>query len=137
MSLGSSSVEFEKSEKMSLDEDHWGLLSSFDEEAPVNARVTRSSIKIKGKVAFVGNVASVPLDDVSFHSKEGASLWKYVVKRKIVKEKELSPSTQECLNLMDLLLEVELDKTVLCLGPFYPQLVRKFIINLSAALIVP
>lgn len=112
-------------------------MCNFEEEAPINTRVTRSSAKRKGKAASIGNVASVPLDGVFFHSEEGASLWKYVVKRKIVKEKELSPSTQECLNLMDLLLEVELDKTVLCLGPFYPQLVRKFIINLSAALIVP
>lgn len=51
------------------------------------------------------NVSSIPLDGVSFHTEESASLWKYVVKRNIVDEKKLSDSAQECLELMDLLLE--------------------------------
>lgn len=133
VSPGSPSVESERSEKISFNEDDdCGLLSSYEEEAPVNARVTRSSAEGKDKATFAGNVASIPLDGVSFHSEEGASLRKYVVKQKIVDEKELSPSIQECLDLMDLLLEAELDKTVLCLGLFYPQLAREFIVNLSA-----
>lgn len=118
----SPSVESKKSTKITSDEDDdWGgFLSNFEDEALVNIRVTRGSTKGKGKATPVGNVALVHLDSVSFHSEEGASLWKYVVKHKIVDEKEISDSTQECLDLIDLLLEAGLDKTLLCLGLFYP-----------------
>lgn len=78
------------------------------------------------------NVSSIPLDGVSFHTGESASLWKYVVKRNIVDEKKLSENAQECLDLMDLLLEANLARIVLNLGPFYPQLIREFIVNLTA-----
>lgn len=50
--------------------------------------------------------------------KESASLWKYVMKRNIVDEKELSKSTKKCLDLMELLLDVGLERTVLNLGPY-------------------
>lgn len=97
-----------KLEKMSFDEDdECGLLSCSEEETLVTTRVTRSSSKRRTKTASVSNVADVPLDEVSFHFEKGASLWKYVVKRKIVNEKELSQNTQECLDLMDLLLEAQ------------------------------
>lgn len=62
------------------DNDDWGFLSSSEDEAPINVRVTRGLAKGKGKANPIGNVALVPLDGVSFHSKEGASLWKYVGK---------------------------------------------------------
>lgn len=82
--------------------------------------VTRASIKAKGKQTTSGNVSFVPLDGVSFHIEEGASLWKYVVQRNIVDEKEQFESAQECLDLMGLLLEANLERIVLHLGPFYP-----------------
>lgn len=69
------------------------------------------------------NVTSVPLDGVSFHTEEGVGLWKYVVKRNIIDEKEFLESAQECLDLMDLLLEAGLERIVLNLGPFYPQFI--------------
>lgn len=51
-----------------------------------------------------------------------------MVKRNIVDEKELSKS----MYLMDLLLEAGLERNVLHLRPFYPQLIRKFIVNLTS-----
>lgn len=56
--------------------------------------VTQASAKGKKKQTTGVNVSYVPLDDVSFHTEESASLWKYVVKRNIVDEKELFDSAQ-------------------------------------------
>lgn len=114
------------------DNSNWGFQSNFDEDAPESVCVTRASAKAKEKWPTSTNVSFVPLDDVSFHTEESASLWKYVVKCNIVDDKELADSTQECMELMDLLLKSGLDKTVLNLGPYYPQVVWEFIVNLSA-----
>lgn len=77
------------------------------------------------------NVSFVSLDGVSFHTEENTNLWKYIVKHNIVDEKELAVSAQECWDLMDLFLEFSLDKTILKLGLYYPQLIREFIVKLS------
>lgn len=45
-----------------------------------------ASVKGKRKQTTSGNVSSVPLDGLSFHTEEGAGVWKYVVKRNIVDE---------------------------------------------------
>ncbi|XP_038904458.1 uncharacterized protein LOC120090822 [Benincasa hispida] len=70
----------------------------------------------------MSNVPFVPLDGVSFHTEESASLWKYVVKRNIVHEKELSDCTQKCVKSMELIQTASLERTVLNLGPYYPPL---------------
>lgn len=45
-----------------------------------------ASVKGKGKQTTSDNVSSVLLDGLSFHTEEGAGVWKYVVKRNIVDE---------------------------------------------------
>lgn len=97
-----------------------GFQSSSDNEDTENVRVTCATTKGKGKQTTNGNVSTIPLDEVSFHIEKGAGVWKYVVKRNIVDEKELSESTKECLDLRDLLPEARLEKIVLHLGSFYP-----------------
>lgn len=54
--------------------------------------MTRASTKTIGKQTTGVNVSSAPLDGVFFHTKESIGLWKYVVKRFIVDETELSDS---------------------------------------------
>lgn len=53
----------------------------------LTVHITRSFVKAKVKQPISMHVSSVPLDGVSFHTKESVSLWKYVVKRNIVDEK--------------------------------------------------
>lgn len=47
---------------------------------------------------------------MSFHSEEDVNLWMFIVKQNIVDEKELSDRTQECVELMELLLNVGLER---------------------------
>lgn len=61
----------------------YALKSSSNDDDIVQALVTHASSKAKGKKATSSHVPSVPLDGVSFHMKEGTSMWKYAVKRNI------------------------------------------------------
>ncbi|KAA0049619.1 uncharacterized protein E5676_scaffold94G001040 [Cucumis melo var. makuwa] len=83
-----------KPQVFSGSDSNWGFHGDSDVEAIKKARVTRASTKGKGKRPSGSTVPSVSLDGVSFHTKECASLWKFIVKKNIVNEKELSVCTQ-------------------------------------------
>lgn len=93
--------------------------------------MTRTSARTKAKKHVASNVSAVPLDSVFFHTKERAAQRKYIVKRNIVDEKKLSKRAQECIKIMELILNSGLERTILNLGPYYPHIVREFIVNLS------
>lgn len=52
-------------------------------------------------------------------------------------KKELSKHTKECFDLMELLLNVGLERIVLNLRPYYPQLDREIIVNLTSKFVDP
>ncbi|KAA0068054.1 gag-pol polyprotein [Cucumis melo var. makuwa] len=55
---------------------------------------------------------------------------KFMVQRRIADEVNISDKHQSCMSIMDLIQRAGLEKTILKVGPFYPQLIREFIVNL-------
>jgi hypothetical protein len=98
-----------------------------EEDAP-------SIVSTKRRVAgrFIPpNVPDVPMDNVSFHFIDSAAKWKYVYARRIGLERELSDETLECKEVIDLIEQAGLMKTVSGLGSCYAKLVKEFIVNIA------
>jgi hypothetical protein len=98
-----------------------------EEDAP-------SIVSTKRRVAgrFIPpNVPDVLMDNVSFHFIDSAAKWKYVYARRIGLERELSEETLECKEVIDLIEQAGLMKTVSGLGSCYAKLVKEFIVNIA------
>ena len=52
------------------------------------------------------------------------------MQRRIADEVNISDKHQSCMSIMDLIHKAGLEKTISNVGPFYPQLIREFIVNL-------
>ncbi|KAA0032634.1 flocculation protein FLO11-like [Cucumis melo var. makuwa] len=78
------------------------------------------------------NVASVPIDGVSFHSEEGAHKWKQVVRRCIADEANISDQYNSCPATLELIHHAGLLCTVFKVGTFYPRLIRELVVNLPS-----
>uniref|UniRef100_A0A9I9E4M2 Putative plant transposon protein domain-containing protein n=1 Tax=Cucumis melo TaxID=3656 RepID=A0A9I9E4M2_CUCME len=78
------------------------------------------------------NVSSLPIDGVSFHSKEGAHKWKYVVKQRITDEANIADQYNFFPAILGLIRNAGLIRTVFEVGPFYPRLMRELIMNLPS-----
>ncbi|KAK2382851.1 hypothetical protein QL285_070364 [Trifolium repens] len=77
------------------------------------------------------NVPDVPMDNVSFHFSASAAKWKFVYHRRLALERELSDEALECKDVMDLIQQAGLMKTVSGLGKCYEKLVKEFIVNIG------
>ncbi|KAK2402173.1 hypothetical protein QL285_051715 [Trifolium repens] len=77
------------------------------------------------------NVPDVPMDNVSFHFSASAAKWKFVYHRRLTLERELSDEALECKDVMDLIQQAGLMKTVSGLGKCYEKLVKEFIVNIG------
>ncbi|MCH98507.1 envelope-like protein, partial [Trifolium medium] len=100
-------------------------------EAPSNVATTGTSSRksIGGKKVPL-NVPSAPMDNVSFHHENSASRWKYVYNRRLALEKELGKDALECQEIVDLIGEAGLMKTVWGLGKcveFSPTVINQFL----------
>ncbi|XP_057426090.1 uncharacterized protein LOC130719481 [Lotus japonicus] len=84
---------------------------------------------IKGKIIPL-NVPEAPIDNVSFHFASFAQSWKFVVQRRLAIERELHEDALELKEIMDLLVDAGLMKTVKDIGRFFTHLVREFIVNI-------
>lgn len=82
------------------------------------------------------NVPSVLHDNVSFHSEESLVKWNYVYHQKVLPKNELSKAAQEYVEIMELLNDAQSMKTVIGSGPYYPKLVKKFMVNLLSGLVI-
>ena len=56
-----------------------------------------------------------------------------MVQWRIVDEVNISDKHQSCMSIMDLIHRAGLEKIISNVGPFYPQLIREFIVNLLDA----
>ncbi|XP_050919331.1 uncharacterized protein LOC127136859 [Lathyrus oleraceus] len=74
------------------------------------------------------NISEVPLDNISFHSVEK---WKFVYQRRLALERELGKDAFECKEVLSLIQEAGLIKTVTSFGKCYEMLVKEFIVNIS------
>lgn len=86
--------------------------------------------KIVGGKKIPANVLTTPLDNVSSHSRESVLKWKFVYHRRIVPAREISKEALKCEEIVELLEDAQIIKIVSNIGPFYPKLVKEFIINI-------
>ncbi|XP_058765161.1 uncharacterized protein LOC131638612 [Vicia villosa] len=77
------------------------------------------------------SVPEVPIDNISFHYPSSVNRWKYVHHKRLALERELAQNVLENKEIMDLIHEAGLMKTVVHLPKCYEILVKKFIVNLS------
>ncbi|MCH95122.1 envelope-like protein [Trifolium medium] len=71
------------------------------------------------------------MDNISFHHENSASRWKFVYNRRLAPERELGKSALECQELVDMISEAGLMKTVWGLGNCYEKLVKEFLVNID------
>lgn len=86
--------------------------------------------KIVGRKKIPANVPTTPVDNVSSPSKESVLKWKFVYHRRIVPERELSKEALKCEEIVEVLEDAQIIKIVSNIRPFYPELVKEFIINI-------
>ncbi|KAK2378168.1 hypothetical protein QL285_078752 [Trifolium repens] len=104
-----------------------------EEDVP-NIPVTDTSVKksaVKSTVKRVPPaVKSVPTDKVSFHYPEYSYRWKYIYHRRLALERELGEEAMKVVEVVDLIREAGLMKTISKLGPCYEQIVKEFLVNI-------
>ncbi|XP_050909982.1 uncharacterized protein LOC127123846 [Lathyrus oleraceus] len=66
-----------------------------------------------------GKAAAVHLDNISFHLEDGATKWKYVIQRRVTIERELGQEAVEVKEVIELIKNVGLMKTVVTLPQCY------------------
>jgi hypothetical protein len=76
-------------------------------------------------------VPEVAIDNILFHHPENAGRWKYVFLKRITLERELNKSALECKEIVNLIKDAGLMKTVVSFSNCYDVLVKEFIVNLS------
>ncbi|WJX19376.1 hypothetical protein P8452_09082 [Trifolium repens] len=102
-----------------------------DDDAVVNAPGILSTQKKRAGRSIPQNIPEVPMDNVSFHFSNSAAKWKFVYHRRLALERELSDEALECKEVIDLILQAGLMKTVSGLGSCYEKLVKEFIVNID------
>ncbi|XP_058774252.1 uncharacterized protein LOC131648517 [Vicia villosa] len=80
---------------------------------------------------LAASIPEVPIDNVSFHYASSANRWKYVLQKRLVVERELTPNALENKEVLELIQEAGLLKTVCNLPKCYEKLVKEFVVNLS------
>ncbi|XP_058740989.1 uncharacterized protein LOC131613327 [Vicia villosa] len=80
---------------------------------------------------LAANIPEVPIDNVSFHYASSVSSWKYVLQKGFAVERELAPNALENKEVLELVQEAGLLKTVCNLPKCYEKLVKEFVVNLS------
>ena len=78
-----------------------------------------SSVKRKPIKKSPNKVATVHLDNISFHVKGGAAKWKFVTQRRVAVERELGKEASEVKEVMELIKTAGLMKTVTALPQCY------------------
>ncbi|XP_058727175.1 uncharacterized protein LOC131598609 [Vicia villosa] len=80
---------------------------------------------------LVASIPEVPIDNVSFHYASSANGWKYVLQKRLSVERELAPNALENKEILELIQEVGLLKTLCNLPKCYERLVKEIMVNLS------
>ncbi|XP_058767280.1 uncharacterized protein LOC131640946 [Vicia villosa] len=80
---------------------------------------------------LAASIPERPIDNVSFYYASSASRWKYVLQKRLVVERDLAPNALENKEILELIQEAGLLKTVCNLPKCYERLVKEFMVNLS------
>ena len=105
--------------------------SDSDEESEFEIDAEEIPIRRKLPSSKIARVPEVPTDNISFHHPDNANRWKYVCLKRIALERELNNDALECKDIMDLIKNAGLMKTVIKFNKCYENLVKEFIVNLS------
>src|ERR1044072_6715613 len=106
--------------------------SDHDSDFNVEENVSDIHPRKKPSLGKLPKVPEVAIDNISFHHPENAGRWKYVCLKRIALEGELNKSALECKDVIDLIKEAGLMKTVVKFSNCYDVLVKEFIVNLSS-----
>ncbi|XP_058746261.1 uncharacterized protein LOC131619147 [Vicia villosa] len=79
---------------------------------------------------LAASVFEVPIDNISFHYPSSVIRWKFVYQKILALERELAQNALECEEIMNLIHEVGLVKTVTQFSKCYEVPVKEFIVNL-------
>ncbi|XP_058723041.1 uncharacterized protein LOC131594850 [Vicia villosa] len=105
---------------------------SVEPESDVEANVPDIPSRKKPTTSkLAAKIPEVPIDNVSFHYASSVSRWKYVLQKILAVERELAPNALENKEVLALIQEVGLLKTVCNLPKCYEKLVKEFVVNLS------
>lgn len=77
------------------------------------------------------NVPEVPINNISFHYVENFEKWKYVYQRRLALERNLGKDALEFKEVVDLIEDVGLMKSIVGFGNCYEMLVKEIIVNVS------
>ncbi|XP_050895181.1 uncharacterized protein LOC127101781 [Lathyrus oleraceus] len=101
-----------------------------DSNVPCNVSDTLSKKK-QTTSKLAASVPEVLIDNISFHFASSVNRWKYVYQKRLALERELAQNVLDCKDIMDLIQEAGLIKTVTQFSKCYEMLVKEFIVNLS------
>ena len=105
--------------------------SEYDVDEDVLNIVPSVVMKSAGKKG-VQIVENVPIDKVSFHFPDYAQRWKFIYHRRLALERELSKEALKIEEVMKMIKEAGLLKTMCKLGDCYEKLVKEFLVNIPA-----
>ncbi|XP_058784437.1 uncharacterized protein LOC131659240 [Vicia villosa] len=94
---------------------------------------TKCDIHPKKKVStskLASSVPEVPIDNISFHYPSSVLRWKFVYQKRLALERNLAQNALEYEEIMNLIHEAGLMKTVTQFSKCYEVLVKEFIVNL-------
>ncbi|XP_045810736.1 uncharacterized protein LOC123905146 [Trifolium pratense] len=106
--------------------------SDYEEDQDAGASPEASPLRSAKRKRMAPNVPSVPIDNVSFHCVEYVDRWKFVVKRRMAIERNLTEEFLKCQDIVNLLEEAGLLNTVSKLGNCFDKLTREFLVNIPA-----
>ncbi|CAJ2665174.1 unnamed protein product [Trifolium pratense] len=106
--------------------------SDYEEDQDAGASPEASPLRSAKRKRMAPNVPSVPIDNVSFHCVEYVDRWKFVVKRRMAIERNLTEEFLKCQDIVHLLEEAGLLNTVSKLGNCFDKLTREFLVNIPA-----
>ncbi|XP_045810321.1 uncharacterized protein LOC123904738 [Trifolium pratense] len=106
--------------------------SDYEEDQDAGASPEASPLRSAQRKRMAPNVPSVPIDNVSFHCVEYVDRWKFVVKRRMAIERNLTEEFLKCQDIVNLLEEAGLLNTVSKLGNCFDKLTREFLVNIPA-----
>ncbi|XP_058760379.1 uncharacterized protein LOC131633707 [Vicia villosa] len=89
------------------------------------------SMKTPTTSKLAASIPEIPIDNVSFHYASSSSRWKYVLQKRLAVERELAPNALENKEILELIQEAGLLKTVCNLPKCYERLVKEFVVNLT------
>ncbi|XP_058732860.1 uncharacterized protein LOC131604440 [Vicia villosa] len=93
------------------------------QDTPLKKKLTTSKLAT--------SVLEAPIDNISFHYPSSVNRWKYVYQKRLAFERELAQNALECKEIMELIHEAGLMKTVTHFSKCCEMLVKEFIVNLS------